>query len=59
MEAHARTQLGRPLFNLQRLPQEYTALFVRDLLIEQITASGGVLPEDGAKRDGRLRVSLP
>jgi len=55
-EAHPRTQLGGALFDLQQLPQEYTALFVRDLLVEYITAHGGVLPEGGAKRDGRLRV---
>jgi len=57
-EAHARMQLGQTLFDLQQLPQEYTALFVRDLLVEYITAHGGVLAEGGAKRDGRLRVSL-
>ena len=33
-EAHARTQLGQALFDLQQLPQEYTALFVRDLLVD-------------------------
>ena len=57
-EVHARTQIERALFDPQQLPQEYTALFVRDLLVEHITAHGGVLPEDGAQRDGRLRVSL-
>ena len=56
-EAHARTQLGRPLFDLQQLPQEYTALVVRDLLVDYITAHDGMLPEGGAKHDGRLRVS--
>ena len=56
-EAHARTQHGRPLLDLQQLPQEYTALFVRDLLVAYMTTHGGVLPEGGAQRDGRLRVS--
>jgi 5'-nucleotidase / UDP-sugar diphosphatase len=55
-EAYVRTQLGQPLFDLQQLPQENTALFVRDLLVEYITAHGGVLPEGRAKRDGRLRT---
>ena len=56
-EAYFRTRLSRPLFDLQQLPQEYTALFVRDLLEAYVTAHGGVLPEGGAQRDGRLRVS--
>ena len=56
-EAQARAQFGQSLFDLQQLPQETTALFVRDLLVEYITAYGGVLLEGGAQRDGRLRVS--
>jgi 5'-nucleotidase / UDP-sugar diphosphatase len=55
-ETHARMQLGQSLFELQQLSREYTALFVRDLLVEYIAANGGVLPEGGAKRDGRLHV---
>jgi 5'-nucleotidase / UDP-sugar diphosphatase len=55
-ETHARTQYGQSLFDLQQLPQEYTALLIRDLLAEYVTANGGVLPEGGAKRDGRLRI---
>ena len=58
-EAHSCTRLGRPLFDLSQLPREYTALYVRDLLVAYVTAHGGVLPEGGARRDGRLRVSLP
>jgi len=56
-ESHARTLHGQALFDLQQLPQEYTALFVRDLLVAYVTAHGGVLPKGGAQRDGRLRVS--
>ena len=37
-EAHARTQHGQALFDLQQLPKEYTALFVRDVLVDYITA---------------------
>ncbi|MDQ1300121.1 MAG: hypothetical protein QG637_38 [Chloroflexota bacterium] len=44
------------VFDLQQLPQEYTQLYVRDLLVDAITAHGGALPEGGARRDGRLRV---
>ncbi len=39
-----------------RLPRQDTHLFVRDLLVDYIVAQGGVLPEGGARRDGRLVV---
>ena len=39
-ETHARTQHGQSLFDLQQLPQEYTALFVRDLLVEYHVTAG-------------------
>ncbi len=55
-EATVREQLGPPVIDLQQLPKEYTDLCVRDLLVDHITAHGGVLPEGGAKRDGRLRL---
>jgi hypothetical protein len=29
---------------------------VRDLLLDHIAAHGGVLPEGGARRDGRVRL---
>jgi hypothetical protein len=55
-ESAARTPRDRPLFDLRAAGQEHTALAVCDLLTEYITARGGVLPESGARRDGRLRV---
>jgi 5'-nucleotidase / UDP-sugar diphosphatase len=58
-EAYARAHRGQPLFDIQQLPQEYTALYMRDLMVAYITAHGGVLPEGGAKRDGRLRLQAP
>ncbi len=59
-EEYARRNGAQPVFDLQQLPQEYTQLYVRDLLVDVITAHGGVLPEGGARRDGRLRVlALP
>ncbi|MCX6032268.1 MAG: 5'-nucleotidase C-terminal domain-containing protein [Chloroflexi bacterium] len=58
-EEYARRNGSQPVFDLQQLPQEYTQVCVRDLLVDAITAHGGVLPEGGAKRDGRLRVLSP
>jgi 2',3'-cyclic-nucleotide 2'-phosphodiesterase (5'-nucleotidase family) len=55
-ESAACTQCDRPVFDLRAAGCEYTALSVRDLLTEYITARGGVLMESGARRDGRLRV---
>ena len=55
-EAHARRDASLSLFDLQSLPAQQTAVYVRDLLVEYIIAHGGVLPEGGARRDGRLRV---
>ena len=39
--------------------REHTALYVCELLVECVVACGGVLPEDGAQRDGRLLVINP
>lgn len=55
-EAQASAQRQRPLFDLRRVRQEYTDLYVRDLLLAHIAAHGGVLPQGGAVRDGRLQV---
>lgn len=51
--------ISRRLFDLQQALQECTQLCVRDLLVDFITAYGGVLAEAGARRDGRLRVLPP
>ncbi len=55
-EAHVGHRLPRPLFDLTAIPRAYTGLRVRDLLLEHIAGHGGVVPEGGARRDGRLRV---
>jgi 2',3'-cyclic-nucleotide 2'-phosphodiesterase (5'-nucleotidase family) len=55
-EADQTSAVSTQLFDLRRLPWEHTLLRVRDLLVEQILARGGVLPEGGARRDGRLAV---
>jgi 2',3'-cyclic-nucleotide 2'-phosphodiesterase (5'-nucleotidase family) len=56
-ETHARERLGLPLFDLRQLPHEYIPLTVRDLLVDYISDQGGVLPEGGARRDGRLCIN--
>jgi hypothetical protein len=58
-EEYAQRNGAQPVFDLQQAPQEYTQVYVRDLLVEYIMAHGGVLPEGGARRDGRLRVLSP
>ncbi len=55
-EAHVGGRLPRPLFDLMSVPRAYTGLRVRDLLLDHIAAQGGILPESGARRDGRVRV---
>ncbi|MGC8781055.1 MAG: bifunctional metallophosphatase/5'-nucleotidase, partial [Anaerolineae bacterium] len=55
-EAIEGARLHRPLFALSRLTREPTRLCARDLLLEHIAAHGGVVPEGGARRDGRVIV---
>jgi 2',3'-cyclic-nucleotide 2'-phosphodiesterase (5'-nucleotidase family) len=55
-EAHAGAHFPEPLFDLAAASREHTPLTVRELLLAHIAAHGGVLPEGGARRDGRVRV---
>ncbi len=55
-EAHAGAHFSKPLFDLAAAPREHLPLAVRDLLLAHIAAHGGILPEGGARRDGRVRV---
>lgn len=57
-ETHVGAHLGRPLFDLKRVPREHTNLCARTLLLEHIAAHGGVWPEAGARRDGRIARQL-
>lgn len=56
-EDHARRSLGLPLLDLPAWPRTRTHLYVRDLLVAEILAWGGVGPEGGARRDGRLQIA--
>jgi 2',3'-cyclic-nucleotide 2'-phosphodiesterase (5'-nucleotidase family) len=55
-EEAAAASRAAPLFDLAAHPRTHTPLFVRDLLLDHIAAHGGVLPEGGARRDGRVRL---
>ncbi len=53
-ESHARRHLGLDLLDIRRLPYEDTGLFLRRALVAYIQDHGGVTPEAGARRDGRV-----
>ena len=55
-EQQACDRLQMTLFDAHKLPTEDTNLFVRNELIAYIRGHGGVTPESGARRDGRLVV---
>ncbi len=55
-EQQACDRLQMTLFDAHKLPKEDTNLFVRNELIAYIRGHGGVTPESGARRDGRLVV---
>jgi 2',3'-cyclic-nucleotide 2'-phosphodiesterase (5'-nucleotidase family) len=56
-EAIDAARLGAPMFDLNTLPRRCTTDIVRGLLVERIEATGGVLPDGGARCDGRLRLA--
>ncbi|MCP4168471.1 MAG: bifunctional metallophosphatase/5'-nucleotidase [Chloroflexi bacterium] len=55
-ETYAYSSVTQHCVDVRQLPQEYTNLFIRDLLVNHIVAHGGVLAEGGVIRDGRLRI---
>jgi 5'-nucleotidase / UDP-sugar diphosphatase len=55
-EAEAPEAVTAALLDLEEFQPEFTRLYVRDLMVDYIVAHGGMLPEGGARRDGRLRV---
>jgi 2',3'-cyclic-nucleotide 2'-phosphodiesterase (5'-nucleotidase family) len=55
-EQQACDRLQMTLFDAHKLPKEDTRLFVRNETLAYIRDHGGVTPESGARRDGRLVV---
>ena len=55
-ENHARSAPALPLFDIREIPFTDTRIFVRKLLVEYISAHGGVTEAAGVRRDGRLQV---
>jgi 2',3'-cyclic-nucleotide 2'-phosphodiesterase (5'-nucleotidase family) len=56
-EDYARRSLGLSLLDLPAWSHTRTHLYVRDLLVAEILALGGIGPEGGARRDGRLQIA--
>ena len=55
-ERYADQALSLSLFQIHQIPFLDTRLFVRDLMVRHISEHGGVTPEGGAVRDGRLQI---
>jgi len=55
-EAIAGQKLGLADLDLHSLPMENTGLFLRHEIVQYITESGGLNPDSGVRRDGRLVV---
>ena len=55
-ERQACDNLHMTLFDAHKLPKEETRLFVRDEMLAYIRTHGGVTPESGAQRDGRVII---
>jgi hypothetical protein len=55
-ERQVAAQQRLALLDAHQLPREDTRLFLRNELIAYIRAHGGVTPESGARRDGRLII---
>jgi len=55
-EKYARSVLGLPIMDINRVTHVDTPLFFRHELVAYITANGGVTEAGGVRRDGRVQI---